>query len=149
MIELLSEAVLATCCEEHRVGLESRIDQEIHCDQSEDSEKWACLWLQGFSLLARFKAFCLDLTVCCLQTAEQAPLDLLPCKQFIWFFPQFLTNALKAVDSNKQKKTEKSSQSEESCIWSFPHSFFYVSVHPSHIDTLWSETWPEGCEFAV
>lgn len=39
MIELLSESVLASCCEERRVGLESRINQEIHCDQSEAGEK--------------------------------------------------------------------------------------------------------------
>lgn len=149
MIELLSEAVLATCCEEHRVGLESRIDQEIHCNQSEDSEKWACLWLQGFSLLARFKAFCFDLTVCCLQTAEQAPLDLLPCKQFICFFPNFWQMLWKQL-TQTTKKRQKNPHSQKKVVFDlFPHSFFYVSVHPSHIDTLWSETWPEGCEFAV
>lgn len=39
MIELFSAAVLATCGEERKAGLESRIDQEIRCDQSEDGEE--------------------------------------------------------------------------------------------------------------
>lgn len=143
MIELLSEAVLATCCEEHRVGLESRIDQEIYCDQSEDGEKWACLWLQGFSLLARFKAFCLDLTVCCLQTAEQAPLDLLPCKQFIWFFSPIFDKWFESSWLKQSKKDRKILTVRRKLYLVFSPLFLLCisTSFPYRYTVIWDVTW--------
>lgn len=107
MVKLLSESVQATCCKEPGVVLESRIDQEISCNQSEDGGKRACLWLQRLFLLARFEAFCLDLTVFCLQNKLHWTYCLVPDS----FSPQFLTKSLKVVG-----KKENSSQTEESCI---------------------------------
>lgn len=103
MVKLLSESVQATCCEEPRVVLESRIDQEIRWDQSEDGGKRACMWLQRFFLLARFKAFCLDLTVCCLQNKLHWTYCLVPDS----FPPQFLSKSLKVVGKKREFLTDR------------------------------------------